>query len=215
MTKYIGLLRERFNNYDYPVFTLTDARVLLGRSKISEGYLKTLINHLMKKNEIRRISKGAYTFHDDIAVVGFAFRPFYYGLEDALSYRNLWTQATNPIIITGNPVREGVRKFGNANYIVKRIKTGLFFGFDFIKHYDMWLPVSDAEKTLIDLVYYKHGVRDDAMGPLLESIDKEKLDGYLEHYSQGFRKRLHSYIGKSRSAPGKGWYGMNVQGARV
>ncbi len=200
MTKYIGLLRDRFNNYDYPVFTLTDVRVLLGRMRISPEYLKIMINHLIKTGEIRRIAKGVYTFHDDIAVVGFAFRPFYYGLEDALTYRNFWTQATNPVILTENPVREGLRKFDSANYVVKRIKPRFFFGFDFIKYYDMWLPVSDAEKTLIDLIYFKHGIIEDALGPLLKSLNKEKLDNYLKHYSAGFRKRLYSYVGANRLA---------------
>ena len=194
MTKYINKIRESFDNYDYPVFTLTDTRVLLSNSGISQRYLKALINHLMKTKEIRRITTGTYTFHDDLAVVGFAFRPFYYGLEDALSYRNLWTQETNPIVMTANEVREGPRTLGNANYLVKNVRPGLFFGFDFIRHYDMWLPVSDNEKTFIDLVYYGHGIRNDALDTLMDSLDRKKLDEYLLHYSKGFGKKIYSYL---------------------
>ena len=200
MTKYVNVLRERFGGADYPVFTLGDARVLLGGSGISPRYLKLLMNHLMKTGEVRRIGRGAYTFHDDLAVVGFAFRPFYYGLEDALSYRNLWTQATNPVVMTTNGVREGLREFAGANYIVKRVKPRLFFGFGFVKHYDLWLPVSDPEKTLIDLVYYGHGVRDEALGPLANAIDRSRLAEYLERYSNGVRKKVYAILDKAPAA---------------
>ncbi len=198
MTKYVSLLRERFCSADYPIFTLSDARVLLGSLGISQRYLKLLINHLMKTGEIHRISRGTYTFHDDLAIVGFAFRPFYYGLEDALSYRNFWTQATNPVVMTTNGVREGLREFIGANYIVKRVKPKLFFGFGFVKHYDMWLPVSDPEKTLIDLVYYKHGIRDDAMDNLAKEIDKDKLELYLKKYSKRLRKEVCMELNAAR-----------------
>ncbi len=190
MTKYINILREHFGSFDYPVFTISDARVLLGSMHASQRYLKLMINHLIKKREIKRITKGVYTFHNDMAVIGFAYRPFYYGMEDALSYRNLWTQSTNPVIMTTNGVREGLRKFDGANYLVKRVKVEHFFGFDFIKHYDMWLPVSDPEKTLIDLVFYRHGVRRDALDSIREVVNDNKLQSYLKIYSRSMRNKV-------------------------
>ncbi|MGC8649253.1 MAG: type IV toxin-antitoxin system AbiEi family antitoxin domain-containing protein [Candidatus Micrarchaeia archaeon] len=190
MTKYINIIRKHFNSTQYPVFTLTDVRILLSQTDISQRYLKLLINHLIKKKEIIRIRKGVYTYHNDMAVIGFAFRPFYYGLEDALFYRNLWTQVTNPIIMTTNIVREGPRQFYNTNYIVKRIDPNFFFGFDFIKHYDFWLPISDVEKTFIDLIYYKRGVRDDALSSIINTLDVRKLKNYLKYYSNNFRKKV-------------------------
>jgi len=194
MTKYINNIRKHFNSQDYPVFTLVDMRVFLSNTSISPRYLKIIINNLIKTKEIIRIARGVYTFHKDMAVVGFAFRPFYYGLEDALTYRNLWTQSTNPIVITTNNVREGMRKFAGQNYIVKRTNPVLFFGFGFIKYYDLWIPVSDPEKTLIDLVYYHHDVRDDALVKLLESLNRGRLEEYLKSYSRHFRKKVMDVI---------------------
>lgn len=196
MTKYIGDIRDCFDSDDYPVFTLQDIKVLLGAKHINARYLKLLINHLIGRGEIKRIARGVYTFHDDIAMVGFAFRPFYYGMEDALSYRNLWTQATNPLVMTTLEVREGPRKFGEANYVVKRVKPALFFGFDFIKHYGMWLPVSDPEKTLIDLVYYGHYTEHGDLDALLDAVDKNKLSAYLERYSKSFGKGVYRHLNR-------------------
>ncbi|MGA3020860.1 MAG: hypothetical protein ABSD68_02845 [Candidatus Micrarchaeales archaeon] len=194
MTKYVKIIRERFNSLDYPVFTLSDMRVVLGKEGITQRYLKELVSRLIRAKEIHRINKGTYTFYDDTAVVGFAYRPFYYGLEDALSYRNFWTQATNPIVITPNRVREGQRKFGNANYLVRRIKPKLFFGFSFVNHYGFWLPVSDPEKTLIDLVYYRHGVRADAIESLTKAIDRKRLEEYMKKYSKRLRKNVYAQL---------------------
>ncbi len=195
MTKYINVIREKFDSQQFPVFTLTDVRVVLNKTNISPKYLKVLITHMLKLKELKRISRGVYTFHDDIALVGFAYRPFYYGMEDAMSYRNLWTQATNPIVMTTSAVREGVRKFDGANYLVKRVKPRFFFGFDFVRYYDFWIPVADYEKILIDLIYYKHGIRDEALAPLADSINREKLDEYLKRYSKAFKKKVYTRLG--------------------
>ena len=67
------------------------------------------------------MAKGVYTFHNDITVVGFAFKPFYYGLENALTILKLWDQNTNPVVITWKNVRAGERKFGDGNYLVQRL----------------------------------------------------------------------------------------------
>jgi predicted transcriptional regulator of viral defense system len=157
-----------------------------------------LVNKTLKNKEIRRVGRGVYTFHDDITVAGFAYRPFYYGMEDALTYRNMWTQMSNPVVMTSLNVREGVRKFDGANYIVKRISPKFFFGFDIIKYYDYWIPVSDNEKTLIDLIYYKHGIRKEVLGPLTTSINKQKLEEYLKQYGSRFRKRVRATLQESK-----------------
>ncbi len=190
MTKYIDKIRKEFNNTRFPIFTLRDIRILLSKTQVSQRYLKIMLNNLLKKGEIRRITLGVYTFQEDITVVGFAYKPFYYGLEDALSYRNFWNQSTNPIVMTPNFLREGLRKFETANYLIKRVKPKFFFGFDFIKYYDIWIPVSDPEKTLIDLVYYKHGIRSDALKLLIKAIDRNKLDEYLKIYGKGLRQKV-------------------------
>jgi hypothetical protein len=55
---------------------------------------------LLRSGRIYKITRGSYTFYDEVQYAGFAFQPFYYGLEDALSLLGLWKQETNPVIIT-------------------------------------------------------------------------------------------------------------------
>jgi predicted transcriptional regulator of viral defense system len=148
MTKYAKLVREHFKGQ--PVFSLSSLRVFLAKKGPSKNYSNLLVHNLLRRGEIQRIAKGVYSFQSDASVAGFAFSPFYYGLQEALSLRNLWEQETNPVIITPKKVRPGVRRIMGSNVLVRRIKRKMFFGFDLIKHYDFWIPVSDAEKTIID-----------------------------------------------------------------
>lgn len=144
-------------------FTSKDLGLFLSGSGISRAYLHLLLHNLMKNGELKRISRGVYTFREEAEVVGFGFPPFYYGLQEALSLRNLWEQETNPIVITPRRVRTGVRTFLGTNYVVRRITRRMFFGFEMMKYYDVWIPVSDAEKTLIDFVYFRLRLPDDAL----------------------------------------------------
>ncbi len=188
--KYIEYVREHFNDPGFPVFRFSDLRTALKSRKISDTYLKRLINYMTANGEIKRITKGAYTLHDEITVVGFAFQPFYYGLENALTIRKLWEQGTNPIVVTPKLVRVGVRKFGGSNYVVQRICRRLFFGYELVKYYDFWIPVSDAEKTLLDFIYFKHYLRGDVLEELKHKIKMEKVAAYLENYPKKFEKEL-------------------------
>lgn len=188
--KYIEYLRKHFNDSKSPVMTLREVKTTLKLKGIKLSYLKRLINYLIKKNEIIRITKGVYTFHNEITVVGFAFRPFYYGIENALTIKGLWEQGTTPIVITPRNVRQGVRKFGTGNYSIFKIKKQFFFGFELIKYYDFWIPVSDYEKTLIDMIYYKRHIRDDVLKELKKKIDRKKLMEYLQVYPIGIKNKV-------------------------
>lgn len=186
--KYIRYVREHFSDPGFPTVTLSDIRTALKSRKISDAYLKRLINYMMRSGELKRITKGAYTLHDDVTVVGFAFRPFYYGLENALTIRGMWEQGTNPVVMTTKKVRAGIRKFGDSNYVVQRVDRKLFFGHELVRYYDFWVPVSDSEKTMIDFVYFRHHLRGDVLKGLKRMTDRKRLEGYLKSYPPEFRR---------------------------
>lgn len=190
--KYIQDLRKHFKNA--VVFSKSDIKIFLKSKKISVKYLELMIHNLLAKHEIKRISRGIYTFRDEIQVVGFAFRPFYYGLQDALSLRNLWEQETNPVVITPRKVRKGLRTFEGRNYLVKTINRRMFFGFEMIKYGDFWIPVSDIEKTLIDFVYFREPLGEDVLGEIKKKIDKNRLKNYLKRSPRWVRERIYSQI---------------------
>lgn len=191
--KYLREVHERFRRA--PAFTITDLRVFLGRKGIGKEYLYLLVHNLLAKGELKRISRGVYTFRNESQVVGFGFRPFYYGLQEALSLRNLWEQETNPVVITPRKVRSGVRSFEGANYVVRRISRRMFFGFETVKYADFWIPVSDVEKTLIDFVYFRQPLGMEAAVELKKRADRKKLDGYLKRCPHWVKLRVRKILG--------------------
>lgn len=183
---YIEKIEQAFENQI--TFTTNDAkRTCKG---LSNEYAKLLLHELVKKKKIFRITKGVYSFKDDIYVTGFAYQPFYYGLETALTLHKLWEQETNPIIITPRQVRNGLKKFEETNYLLKRINRNMFFGYESIKYYDFYVPISDLEKTLIDLYYYKKHISTELKNEFKKKINYAKLNEYLKKIPEKTRKKI-------------------------
>lgn len=154
-----------------------------------------LLENLYRSGRIYRITRGYYTFYEEVQFVGFAFSPFYYGLEDALSLLNLWEQETNPVVITSRRVRSGVREFRGRNYVVRRIERSMFFGYKYMKYDKFHIPVSEPEKTLIDLLYFRLHIEKKTFDEIIENINVDKLKEYLEGVPQWLEARLKSVTG--------------------
>ncbi|MHA1853248.1 MAG: type IV toxin-antitoxin system AbiEi family antitoxin domain-containing protein [Candidatus Heimdallarchaeaceae archaeon] len=133
-----------------PVFRTKDVELIIK----NKNYTYLILHNLLKRGEIKRITKSWYSWQDDPTLTVFCFKPAYIGLQEALSIYNLWEQETNVVIITPRKVRSGIREFFGTNIIIHRISPKYFFGFDYLKYGDFFIPVSDIEKTLIDLVYF-------------------------------------------------------------
>ncbi|MBI2598341.1 MAG: type IV toxin-antitoxin system AbiEi family antitoxin domain-containing protein [Candidatus Diapherotrites archaeon] len=176
------------------VFSIRDARIFLKQKKISKGYLHFLIHYLLKKGKIKRIAKGVYTFKDDLMACGFAFSPFYYGLQAALSFHGLWDQTTNPVVITNKRVRSGLRTIMGGNVVVKRVNSSMLFGFERVPHYGFWIPVSTPEKTLIDFVYFRQKFPTGVQEQLLKKTNQKLLRQYLKKSPKWVQKRVKKIV---------------------
>lgn len=191
--KYLKEFREYFSRL--PAFSVGEAKLFLRKKGISKSYFTQLMHYLLFKGELKRISRGYYTFHSDAGVVGFAFRPFYYGLQDALSLRNLWEQEANPVVITIRRVRTGLRSFENCNYLVKHIDKQMFFGYEHIKYDEFWVPVSTIEKTLLDFIYFREFLPEEIFEILIKKSDKKILREFISRIPAKPRKRIMKRLG--------------------
>lgn len=161
-------------------FTFDDARRLLKSMHASDAYVKLFIYNMLKSNTIGRMSRGTYTFSKDESVIGFGFAPFYYGLEYALTILKLWTQLSDPVVVTTTKAVPGVRQALGKRIIVRRISKRMFFGYEYVKYSGIFVPVSDLEKTLVDFVYYKIGIKNQEIRRLVDVADKAKLIRYAK-----------------------------------
>jgi predicted transcriptional regulator of viral defense system len=182
--KHLGKIREFLK--ETPVFTTRDIRVITKNS----NYSYVLIGNMIKKGEIKRIKKGFYTIHDDPMLSVFCFRPSYIGLQSALSIHNLWEQETNVVIVTSSKARTNLREVFGNNVVVHRIKPQMLFGYDLVKYGEFHLPVSDMEKTLIDLIYFNQNPSRDVIKNIRRKINAEKFMMYLKPYPRRIRARI-------------------------
>lgn len=162
----------------------------------NKEYTKQLIRNLLLKKKIKRLAKGYYTIYDDPSLAVFCFKPAYLGLQNALSFHNLWEQETIPIIITTRKVRPGIRKIMGMNVLIRKMDKKYFFGFDYYKDGEFYLPYSDKEKTLIDMIYFKENLSEEIVENFLNWIDRKKLDAYLKRHPRKRRKEVLGFVNK-------------------
>ncbi len=187
-SKYMKEIRDFFGKT--PVVSITDIRVHTGK----KGYSHLLISNMIKGGWAKRIKKGFYTIHDDPIVSVFCFRPSYIGMQEALTIYGLWEQETNVVIVTTQKTKHSkIEVFGN-NVVLHRIKPKYMFGFDIMKYGNFYIPVSDMEKTLIDLFYFNEIPDKKVLREMKKRIDIEKLEKYLQNYPKRLRRKIQTVI---------------------
>lgn len=167
-------------------------RIVKSRSN-SEQYAKQLIRNLVLSKKIKKLAKGFYTVYNDASLAVFCFKG-YLGLQDALSVYNLWEQETIPVIITTKKVRQGIRNIMGSNALIRRLDKKYFFGFDYIKHENFYLPYSDIEKTFIDLIYFRQKINKETLENIKNKINRTKLKKYLKVYPKRIRKKVLIFL---------------------
>ncbi len=162
------------------VFSSKDAGRFLRKAGASDSYIKLFLHNQVKKKKALRIGRGMYTFKDNEAVAGFMFRPFYYGMEYAMTIRRLWTQMANPVVITATSAVPGPRLAMNRKIVVRRISKRMFFGYGYVNYSGMFVPVSETEKILVDFIYYRRKLNGEDIIRLINASDRKKLAGYAK-----------------------------------
>lgn len=173
------------------MFHISSLQKIVG---LQSMYTDIILHNLVKKGELFRLTKGWYAAKDDPTFAVFCFKPAYLGLQQALSIHNLWDQETNTIILTTKIVREGTRSLFQENVLVKRIPSPLFFGIEYLPYGDSYVPVSDKEKTFLDLLYFEQPIDAKVLAEFRKTIDRKKLKKYLKNYSLNFRNMAAKII---------------------
>ena len=191
---------------DYPVFTHRDLILYFSGKNLKSANLTRLVSHMKSSGKLYAVRNGVYTFRKDDMVSGFSYSPFYYGLLSALTMRDLWTQNSRPDIITVKKIRSSnIYIFGDQNdrIFVHHIPAKYFFGFDIIKYGALKVPVSDPEKTLIDMFYYKVRLPIQNYSGLLRAVKRKKVYEYIgaydEHTATAVLNFLKNYKGLADS----------------
>jgi predicted transcriptional regulator of viral defense system len=183
---------------DYPAFTYNDVKLYIYDS-CKKVNIPRLLSHLKSTGRIHSIIKGAYSFSEDVMVSGFAFEPFYYGMLSALTIREWWTQEAAPEIITLRKIKKSrIKVFNGLSFVtLHHSRPNYFFGYDILKYGGISIPVSDPEKTLIDLFFYKVRLPIQSYGLLLKKIDEKKVRRYLKVYDKHTVASVEGFLKKN------------------
>jgi len=177
-----------------PVVSFDSIERIIKEKKNVKQYAKQLVRNLLLREKIKKIAKGYYSIYEDPLLNTFCFQPSYLGLQDALSFHNLWEQETIPIIITSKKLRQGIRKTNLGNILIRRIDKKYLFGIQYEKQGNFYVPYSDIEKTLIDLVYFNEKINKDVLNNILKLIDKKRLNTYLKKYPKRFQEKTKKFL---------------------
>jgi len=178
--KYIDEIKQLFEKSQV-VDSKSIQRAIKSKKKVKQ-YHKQLIRNLLKQGHVKRLTKGCYTTRKDPALAVYCYKPAYLGLQDALSFHNLWEQETIPVILTSRKVRSGIRKVMESNVLIRRVENRYMFGFEYHQQGSSLLPYSDIEKTLIDMMHFNQKISKDTLKEIKKKINRQKLENYLKKY---------------------------------
>lgn len=186
--KYLDEIEDFFKKS--PIVDYGSIERIVRNKKNVKQYVKIIVRNLLKQGKIKRLTKGYYTNQNEVSLAVFCFKPSYLGLQDAMSFHNLWEQETIPIIITTNKIRQGIRKILGVNVLLRKINKKYIFGFEYYKEGDFYIPYSDIEKTFIDMIYYRQPLDEENILEFKKKINKKKLKAYLKKYPTRFRNKV-------------------------
>lgn len=190
--KYTKQFLQYFGKF--PAFTVKDVKLFLRKNKADKNYYKIFMHNMIKSKRAFTVRRGYYTLYDDPMIAGFAFSPFYYGMETSLTYYKLWDYMTPISIITTHRIRKSSIELLGRNANIRKIQRDKFFGYSMVQYKDMYIPMADVEKTLIDSVYLHSRFSKQVYVAMAKKISKKKLDSYLKHYSRIIKKQVNNLI---------------------
>ncbi len=185
--KYLTKIEELFEKS--PVVSFSDIDRIV-RHKKDTDYAKQIVNKLIFRGKIKRLTKGCYTKFDEAGLSVLCFKPAYLGLQSALSFHKLWEQETIPVIITSKFIRPSIRKSIGMNILIRRAKKEYMFGYEYFDDSGFYLPYSDIEKTFIDFVVFRNRLSPEIIREFKKKINIKKINEYLKKYPERIRTKV-------------------------
>lgn len=163
--------------------------------KINTDYAYTFLNRLLKKNIIKKITKGKYTKSSNIFQISTnLYTPTYLSYWSASYFKGYTEQIVNEIQIASTK-RHKTINFENYTINFIKLSKKMFFGFEKIKYGEEFIFVVTDEKLIIDCLNKEEliGNFDEIEKIVIESkINKIKMIEYLNRINN---KALNKKVG--------------------
>lgn len=187
----------------FPVFSTSDMR------KLELKLYPARLTEWRKKNYIRKIVRNYYIFSDQeinepvlYLIANSIYAPSYVSLETALSYYGLIPEGIYSVTSISS---RKTAQFGTpvGNFIYRKIKPQLMFGFKMVKHGLLTYKIADQEKALLDYFYLNPGLKNEKdfyemrvnSEQLLASLDRKKIIAYLAVFkNKSLANRVNNFL---------------------
>lgn len=194
----------------FTVFSVTEI------NKIGNSHFhRRRLNEWQEKGYIRKVIKGYYIFADLelnenvlFEIANRIHQPSYISLEMALSYYHLIPESIYGLTSISSR-RPGKYETSLANFIYRKVKPELFFGYQLIRNNGKWFKMATIEKAILDYFYMNPHLRVQKDFDNLrinaqlwnEQVDCDRLNSYLEQFShKRLTKRVNSFLLYIKSA---------------
>ena len=184
---------------NFTVFSLNEIK------KIDSCFHRRRLNEWQDRGYIRKIIRGYYVFSDLelnenilFEIANKIYKPSYISFEMALSYYNLIPESVYGVTSAST---KKTNKFSTpiANFKYRRIKPGLFWGYDLINFNGKSFKIASIEKAILDYFYLNpviHSVSDFESlrinsETFRDQVNERKLLEFLERFAH---KRLNTTI---------------------
>jgi len=95
-------------------------------------------------------------------------------------------------------VRVGIRNILGNNVLIKRIHPQYFFGIELLEYDETYIPISNMEKTIIDMIYFNQPIDEVIYSQAKRIMDKEKLKKYINKYPPNIKKKIITKLTKHK-----------------
>ena len=175
------------------IFTLNDIR------KVAPNFYRARLNEWQNKNYIKKIRRGYYIFSDlslDENVLSLIanklYSPSYISFETALSHYGLIPEGVYSVT-SASTIKTKSFKTPIGNFIYRKIKPALFFGYSLEKQNGQVYKIAEMEKAVLDYLYLNPKIANEAdfyewrfnSEEFLLHADMLKL----QHYAEAFKNK--------------------------
>ena len=162
-----------------------------------------------KKNYIKKVIKGYYIFTDTeinkqvlFTIANEIYKPSYISFESALYHYHLIPEVVMGITsANGKNTHRFKSDFGN--FIYKKIKPSLMFGYKIMKYSNSIYKIAEIEKAVLDFFYLKPHLKDNEdfeelrfnSEEFLRKASMKKVKRYLNEYKNKlFSERINNFL---------------------
>jgi len=177
--------------------------------KIDPVFHSQRLSEWQGKKYIKKIKRGYYLFSDLeineqvlFLIANKIYSPSYISLEMAFSYYNLIPEAVYGITsVTSNKTNNFKTDFGE--FIYRRIKPELMFGYKLIKYENHNFRIAEIEKAVLDYFYLNSHLKTENdfaemrfNGEKFKMLaDRNKLNRYLDAFdNKSLEKRVKRFL---------------------